>query len=269
MKQKKKAKLKQTKGITLIALVITIIVLLILAAVSVSTLTGENGILTKANKAKEDTQMAAAKEKVQMAVLASYDSNGDLDITTLKTELRKIGSNIFDTNGGFPVTVTVDDYTFVINNEGKVTSQDGNSGGSETEEVYTIEEKYLEFDESTGAIGLKEAYSYYDWDKGTTKTCELGKSKIRIPETYHGQAVKKVGLSIGSGIEHSTFQGFRITDVEEIILPEGVEKVEDFAFDGCNNLQTISLPNSIKEIRCLFFSCLFQFKNTKSSFFFN
>ena len=38
-------KLKQNKAITLIALVVTIIVLLILAGVSVSMLTGQNGIL--------------------------------------------------------------------------------------------------------------------------------------------------------------------------------------------------------------------------------
>ena len=44
----KKFKLNSNKGITLIALVITIIVLLILAAVSIATLTGENGILTQA-----------------------------------------------------------------------------------------------------------------------------------------------------------------------------------------------------------------------------
>ena len=37
-----KGKLKQVKGITLIALVITIIVLLILAGVSIAMLTGEN-----------------------------------------------------------------------------------------------------------------------------------------------------------------------------------------------------------------------------------
>ena len=53
MKQRKI--LKNSKGITLIALVITIIVLLILAAISIATLTGENGILTQANKAKTET----------------------------------------------------------------------------------------------------------------------------------------------------------------------------------------------------------------------
>ena len=58
-----KEKLKNTKGITLIALVITIIVLLILAAVSIATLTGENGILTRATDAKEETRYATIKEE--------------------------------------------------------------------------------------------------------------------------------------------------------------------------------------------------------------
>ena len=47
---------KNTKGITLIALVITIIVLLILAGVSIAMLTGDNGILTQAQNAKNKTE---------------------------------------------------------------------------------------------------------------------------------------------------------------------------------------------------------------------
>ena len=39
--------MRNQKGVTLIALVITIIVLLILAGVSISMLTGDNGILTR------------------------------------------------------------------------------------------------------------------------------------------------------------------------------------------------------------------------------
>ncbi len=119
--KKTNQKERTSKGITLIALVITIIVLLILAAVSISTLTGENGILTKASTAKEETQIAAAKEKVQMAVLASYNPNGDLDINTLKNELSKIGNSVKDTNGDFPVTVTVDGYMVKITKDGIVT----------------------------------------------------------------------------------------------------------------------------------------------------
>ena len=54
--------MKKERGITLIALVITIIVLLILAAVSIATLTGESGILTKANEAKAQTEVGNLKE---------------------------------------------------------------------------------------------------------------------------------------------------------------------------------------------------------------
>ena len=63
------------KGITLIALVITIIVLLILAAVSISTLTGENGILTQSEKASENTEIGKEKEIVALAALDSKMNN--------------------------------------------------------------------------------------------------------------------------------------------------------------------------------------------------
>ena len=55
--------IKTNKGITLIALVITIIVLLILAGVSITMLTGENGILSQAQNAKNRTEEAQSEEK--------------------------------------------------------------------------------------------------------------------------------------------------------------------------------------------------------------
>ena len=56
---------KNNKGITLIALVVSIIVLLILAGISISMLTGQNGILTNATKAKENTEVASDLEFLQ------------------------------------------------------------------------------------------------------------------------------------------------------------------------------------------------------------
>ena len=67
---------KQTKGITLIALVITIIVLLILAGVSIAMLTGDNGILTQAQNAKEETEKASLIEQVQTDILGEQ-ANGE------------------------------------------------------------------------------------------------------------------------------------------------------------------------------------------------
>lgn len=59
----------KNKGITLIALVITIIVLLILVAVSIATLTGENGILNKAMRASEESKIERYKEEINLIII--------------------------------------------------------------------------------------------------------------------------------------------------------------------------------------------------------
>ena len=64
---------KNSKGITLIALVITVIVLLIIAGVTIATLTGDNGILKQDDKAKTETDEKGALEEVQLEVMGSFD----------------------------------------------------------------------------------------------------------------------------------------------------------------------------------------------------
>ena len=67
-KESEEKKMRKNKGITLIALVITIIVLLILAGVSIATLLGENGILSQAQRAKEETKTATVEEQRKLAI---------------------------------------------------------------------------------------------------------------------------------------------------------------------------------------------------------
>ena len=55
--------LRKEKGISLVALVITIIVLIILAGVAISTLSGENNIVSKANLAKDKHDSATKQEQ--------------------------------------------------------------------------------------------------------------------------------------------------------------------------------------------------------------
>lgn len=62
--------LKNAKAITLIALIVSIIVLLILAGVSIAVLTGENGILNRANSAKQTHEEKTEEEKLKLGVLA-------------------------------------------------------------------------------------------------------------------------------------------------------------------------------------------------------
>ena len=54
------------QGITLITLVVTIIILIILAGVSISTLVGDNGIITKTKQARENIIYAGEQEQEQL-----------------------------------------------------------------------------------------------------------------------------------------------------------------------------------------------------------
>ena len=120
--------MRNQKGITLIALVITIIVLLILAGVSIAMLTGNNGILTQANRAGEATREADIKEAIALAVSTvnadladniSTDKYTDFDLTNIVKAINddrgentaKAGSNAIDYKYGnktYTVQVTLD-----------------------------------------------------------------------------------------------------------------------------------------------------------------
>ena len=68
VKKEKNVRKRNEKAITLIALIVTIIVLLIIAGVTIATLTGENGILTRAKETKTQTEEAEDIEKIKLAV---------------------------------------------------------------------------------------------------------------------------------------------------------------------------------------------------------
>ena len=132
---------KANNGITLIALVITIIVLLILAGVTIATLMGDNGILTKANDAKRETEIAEVKERAQLDIaswVADKMQNGE-DSTVDTPDLVK---SILDT-----ANPDADNrYYKDVTDEGVVTPNDyivpieelytnGTGGGSGTGDV--------------------------------------------------------------------------------------------------------------------------------------
>ena len=99
---------RNTKGITLIALVVTIIVLIILAGVSISLVLGENGIVNKAKKAKENTELAKVEEETRLNELAKQIEEGTSGGTTNPPETIK---NIEEVKGGsyFDKATTIKD----------------------------------------------------------------------------------------------------------------------------------------------------------------
>ena len=125
--------MKRKEGITLIALVITIIVLLILAGVSIAMLTGQNGILSQAQNAKNKTELSSEKEQIKLAVQASITKNPDtLEITKTNLEegiQEQLGNNReFETtdnqDGSFIVNLKNPDKMYYVEETGKVIAEE-------------------------------------------------------------------------------------------------------------------------------------------------
>ncbi len=118
---------KQQKGITLIALVVTIIILLILAGVSIAMLTGNNGVLTQAKSAKENTRVGEVQEKVKLAAQAALTANlgngiekekFQEELNNMFTQGEQVSLEYDETNKKY--TVTVDKYEVEVSNMGAV-----------------------------------------------------------------------------------------------------------------------------------------------------
>ena len=144
IKTAKKQKLKESKGITLIALVITIIVLLILAGVTIATLTGDNGILGKANDAKTQTEQAKEDENLKIAIAGSYGTDGKLNLKDLKDNLENQGINYDKNNTGFPLEVTVNGEKKKIDANGNIIEsiQSLKTKGTVFKDTTTLEDTY-------------------------------------------------------------------------------------------------------------------------------
>ena len=124
---------KNKGGITLIALVVTIIVLLILAGISVSMLTGQNGILNRAAEAKEKTEEAQKEEQTKLAVMSSIGTDGLINLNQLKAEIERQGGSIAGTT--FPVAVTTGNTSYQVDQYGNVTEETKNEN---IEENWTV-----------------------------------------------------------------------------------------------------------------------------------
>ena len=90
-KLEKVKEIKQEKGITLMVLVITIIVLLILAGITISSITGNNGIIGNAGQAREEAEIANEKEILEKATVQAMGNNkyGNIEERELQEQLDR------------------------------------------------------------------------------------------------------------------------------------------------------------------------------------
>ena len=145
---------RKEQGITLIALVITIVVLLILAGISISMLTGENGIITRASEAKENTRGGEVKERVEMAA----NENKTIDYTG-GTETKKNKQDMIDE----------------LFQDGKLTSKEVEE--LETTDIITIGDIEIDFGILDRNEGVDLGGTKYEEDT----TITIGDEEVSIP----------------------------------------------------------------------------------------
>ena len=174
IRKKRNKEIKQernSKGITLIALVISIIVMLILAGVSLNAVIGDNGILTKAQQAKLVQEESKRREDLEY-ILYEYNSSsflGQADgftdyLESLKTE-GKIEDYLYtDTlivkyDGAYYETEKNGDYYEIKNKlEDDLT---GGEGGSIEGNNYIVTPDNL----TSGEVAITEGSSYVVLDE--------------------------------------------------------------------------------------------------------
>ena len=216
--------MKRNKGITLIALVITIIVLLILAGITISMLSGENGILTKAADAKTKTDKSAEEEQVKLAALSALAAdNGNIGTEkyyeALNKELDKIKAGT-GTVSELPAEVKIGDNRYVIRKNGEA-SQLGEAGW-----MYKKDSKGRETIVTNGVyelpIGTYINYNAAATDaKGETIVEKKITSNAGSPTDTGSYIAKDKTLTEGNGYgpqEYSnkaTTNGWRVLGVDE------------------------------------------------------
>ena len=127
-------KITNKRGITLIALVVTIVVLLILAGISISMLTGKNGVITQAKISKEQTEIAEEKEAVQIAYTGAVgEKMGSEDITAEDVQKQlDINGTKATASGNIKVKFTKSGRTYTIKGSTISGPHEGTETGSKT-----------------------------------------------------------------------------------------------------------------------------------------
>ena len=123
---------KENKGITLIALAVTMIVLLIISGVTISYMTGENGIINQSKESKKFAGTVEEKEVLNTSVAAAVgkSSKSKVEENNLKKYLNQnVGDEVKDytlekRDGYYSVTFTATGNEYAVWENGTVQDMD-------------------------------------------------------------------------------------------------------------------------------------------------
>ena len=270
---------KKDGGITLIALIVTIIVLIILTGVSVSMLTGENGIIGKAVLAKTSTEFSNYKEELEQWKMSkkmdgenfsndtlsagknnlSYGGEKkDGNIKTIIPDLRDDYLNEIEVIKGELVLSTTDNFkincakiaNISVNQyeikDGELVSAGANLDLISGDGTLTVPENVKKIGSGafSGVDGLKTIII-----PGTVKV--IGDNAFSYNQTLEKVIIQDGVETIGAG----AFQ--YCTQLKSVEMTDSVMNINNSAFSSATNLQSARLSNNIAKISSgLFQNCI-------------
>ena len=209
----KESKRRGTKGITLIALVVTIVVLLILAGVAISMLSGDDGIITNAQKASREQSHGAVREGMSLAynewrIEINTSSTTKLASTNV-VQIQELSENPIETASDFldyTLSKSYTDSDGIIDTEALIGTRQALGNGEGTNDVYKLEkinENYVVkyYENATNVLEIWGAGSNTEDTEDTeTDWTEILEDANANPEKYK-HPVQTVSEEIGIGTD--------------------------------------------------------------------
>ena len=195
---KQKSRKRENRGITLVALVVTIIVLIILAGVSIAMLVGENGIISQAQRAAQETEQAKKDEEVGLSSLETaiqetlgnvYNEEKGVNVPKLASGMTPIKfTDPTDSAKGTVVETTREDadwYNYEEKKWANAETEDGSMWVWIPRFAYRVNSTNNTFD-IVFLVGTTD--QYYD-DNGVLQTAKRCTSEDEVVDTTTGYTV--------------------------------------------------------------------------------
>lgn len=166
--------IKEPRGITLIALIVTIVVLLILAGITVTSITGGDNTIEKANEAKNQHEKSDIKERIHAAVLSSATLEGDFVLEDVKSAITQNFDNAAFLNNQFPLNVQLGANKYYVNSEGEI----NDTGYIEKEYLKSTGTQYI--DTLYKATGNTKVDVKFQFENNNSTATVLGARKLNL-----------------------------------------------------------------------------------------